>query len=120
MKTKRRGTMNRKLAVGCIALLVAGLALPGLALAEDWGHSGATPAPVKDDTRSGYWWWPTENQAGASDDELWGNRGQIYGQYQESAPPAPRKVAVAPLLRRRTCATTRAVTWLPVQTRSDR
>ncbi|MCP4641917.1 MAG: hypothetical protein GY851_15860, partial [bacterium] len=23
-----------------------------------WGNTGATPAVVKDATRSGYWWWP--------------------------------------------------------------
>jgi len=43
-----------------------------------WGNSGATPAPYKDATRSGYWWWPTEPASNAGDTELWGNRGKIF------------------------------------------
>lgn len=51
-----------------------------------WGQSGATPAPVKDANRSGYWWWPTEPASNAGDAELWGNRGVVYGMYQEPTP----------------------------------
>ncbi len=53
-----------------------------------WGKSGATPAPVKDAVRSGYWWWPTQPKANANDAELWGNRGVVYAQY------APAKAEV--------------------------
>ena len=58
-----------------------------------WGNSGATPEPVKDCTRSGYWWWPTEPKSNAGDTELWGNRGVVYAQWEKpeikSDPPPP-------------------------------
>ncbi len=59
-----------------------------------WGQSGATPAPVKDPVRSGYWWWPTEPASNAGDAELWGNRGVVYHIYEpapkvETPPPPP-------------------------------
>lgn len=57
-----------------------------------WGNTGATPAPVKDATRSGYWWWPTEPASNAGDAELWGNRGIVYAQYQEPTPPAAKVI----------------------------
>ena len=54
---------------------------------------GAKADPVKDDTRSGYWWWPTEPASNADDKELWGNRGVVYSQLaakpEPPAPPAP-------------------------------
>jgi len=43
-----------------------------------WWGAPATPEPVKDATRSGYWWWPTEAASNTDDGELWGNRGLIY------------------------------------------
>lgn len=61
-----------------------------------WGQSGATPAPVKDSVRSGYWWWPTEAASNTDDGELWGNRGVVYAQYQEpkaEEPKVPPQVA---------------------------
>lgn len=67
-----------------------------------WGQSGATPAPVKDESRSGYWWWPTEPTANADDSELWGNRGVVYSMYTEPTvtppppPPPPNKVVTEP------------------------
>ena len=57
-----------------------------------WAQSGATPAPVKDSSRSGYWWWPTTPASNANDSELWGNRGIVYSMYSP-APPAPPEVA---------------------------
>jgi len=57
-----------------------------------WAQSGAKADPVKDDTRSGYWWWPTEAASNTDDKELWGNRGVVYGAYApktEVATPAP-------------------------------
>ncbi len=80
------------------ALAVSLLLIGGKALAyepkvwEDlswWGQSGSTPGPYKDPVRSGYWWWPTEPAANPEDAELWGNRGVVYGMYEEVAPPPP-------------------------------
>lgn len=65
-----------------------------------WGQSGATPAPVKDAVRSGYWWWPTKPVSNSNDSELWGNRGVVYAQYHEKvaepAPPPPPPPAQPP------------------------
>ncbi|MBI5092796.1 MAG: OmpA family protein [Candidatus Hydrogenedentes bacterium] len=58
-----------------------------------WGLSGAKPLPVKDATRSGYWWWPKEPVSNANDSELWGNRGKVF--HNVYAPPADKKVAAA-------------------------
>lgn len=54
-----------------------------------WGTSGSTPGPVKDATRSGYWWWPTEPASNVGDSELWGNRGLVYSSYAPTPPPPP-------------------------------
>ncbi len=59
-----------------------------------WAQSEATPGPVKDAARSGYWWWPKEPASNAGDAELWGNRGVVYGMYEEKeevklTPPPP-------------------------------
>ena len=57
MKTFYRG--------GLLFAIVAILTLSPFASASamddlSWfGNTGATAAPVKDDTYSGYWWWPT-------------------------------------------------------------
>jgi len=60
-----------------------------------WGNTGATPAPVQDATRSGYWWWPTEAASNADDSELWGNRGIVYHIWEPAAEvaeaPAPQE-----------------------------
>ncbi|MCM8779648.1 MAG: OmpA family protein [Candidatus Omnitrophica bacterium] len=40
----------------------------------NWWPTDAQPAPIKDDKRSGYWWWP--KQPGTV--TPWGNRGYIY------------------------------------------
>jgi OOP family OmpA-OmpF porin len=83
------------------ALAVALLGMSTIALADTpgraddndlswWGKSGATPAPYKDETRSGYWWWPTEPASNADDGELWGNRGIVYHIYSpDVTPPQP-------------------------------
>lgn len=59
-----------------------------------WWPTDAKPAPVKDDTRGGYWWWPKEpGKVGP----LWGNRGYIYvykiifDYKSEELPPAKPK-----------------------------
>lgn len=87
-----------------LTLAVAMVTLGGSAFAQGkvwddlswWGQSGATPAPVKDCTRSGYWWWPKDPKSNADDTELWGNRGVVYAQYAEKAPEPPKPPAPAP------------------------
>jgi len=91
-----------------ITLAVALLAVSGSAFAQGkvwddlswWGQSGATPAPVKDAVRSGYWWWPTTAKSNANDSELWGNRGVVYAQYADvklaAAPPVAPPPPPAP------------------------
>ena len=54
-----------------------------------WGNSGSTPDPVKDETRAGYWWYPTQPASNAGDAELWGNRGKIFHTWTPPAPPIP-------------------------------
>lgn len=56
----------------------------------EWWPTDATPAPVKDEDRGGYWWWPT-NPGKVTP---WGNRGYIYvykiifDYKEETLPPA--------------------------------
>lgn len=45
-----------------------------LARRFSWWPTDAKPAPVKDEARSGYWWWP--DQPGEA--RPWGNQGFIY------------------------------------------
>lgn len=63
-----------------------------------WATSGATPDPVKDAVRSGYWWWPTEPASNVDDSEAWGNRGVVYHIWQpaEKIAPPPPAPPVAP------------------------
>ena len=61
-----------------------------------WAQSGATPAPVKDNTRSGYWWRPTTPPANAGPNTIWGNRGVVYGTYAPPAPERPKPPAPKP------------------------
>jgi len=82
-----------------VALLAGGSAVAQGKVWDDlswWGKSGATPAPVKDCTRSGYWWWPTEPKSNADDKELWGNRGVVYAQYQEEVKKEEKKAEPPP------------------------
>lgn len=79
-----------------LALAAAMLAVGGTADAAQmwddmswWGNTGATPEPVQDPTRSGYWWWPTVPASNAGDQELWGNRGIVYSMWEKPEPPAP-------------------------------
>jgi len=66
-----------------------------------WWPTDAKPAPVKDEVRGGYWWWPT--QPGTSSGQLWGNRGYIYVykvifDYKEEELPAPKPQELRPSL----------------------
>lgn len=40
-----------------------------------WWPTDAKPAPVKDEVKGGYWWWPAKT---GSVKDLWGNRGYVY------------------------------------------
>ena len=62
-----------------------------------WAQSGATPGPVKDSARAGYWWWPTEPASNADDSELWGNRGVVYSSLDEPAPEPPSGQGPTPI-----------------------
>ncbi len=61
----------------------AGINFPKVKTREDeilakrfaWWPSDATPAPYKDESRSGFWWWPTT--PGESKGP-WGNQGFVY------------------------------------------
>ncbi|MCA9396899.1 MAG: OmpA family protein [Candidatus Omnitrophica bacterium] len=68
-----------------------------------WWPTDAKPGAVKDDERSGYWWYPTT----PGQIEPWGNRGYIYVykiifDYQSDDLPAPKQEELRPslLLRR--------------------
>ncbi|MCH7959351.1 MAG: OmpA family protein [Candidatus Hydrogenedentes bacterium] len=81
-----------KIRTVCFALAVCTLlCTPALSAQESatddkawWGQSGATPEPVKDSVRDGYWWWPTDSKSNEADAELWGNRGVPYGDPAEA------------------------------------
>ncbi|TBR14997.1 LysM peptidoglycan-binding domain-containing protein [bacterium] len=55
-----------------------------------WWPTDAKPAPIKDQERQGYWWWPKE----PGTTKLWGNRGYVYvykiifDYKEEELPPA--------------------------------
>lgn len=60
-----------------------------------WWPTDAQPAPVKDEERGGYWWWP--NKPGKVG-PLWGNRGYCYVRKvifdyksEELPPPKPQE-----------------------------
>jgi outer membrane protein OmpA-like peptidoglycan-associated protein len=61
-----------------------------------WAQSGAKADPVKDSTRDGYWWWPTDPVSNADDGELWGNRGVVYSNFTPKAPEPPAPPVAAP------------------------
>jgi len=70
----------------------------------DWWPTDAKPAPVKDETKGGYWWWPTEpGQQGP----LWGNRGYVYVykvifdyRSDELQPPKPQEMRASLLIKK--------------------
>ena len=65
-----------------------------------WWPTDATPGPVKDEERGGYWWWPTmPGNVGP----LWGNRGWVYVykiifDYKEEELPPPKPQELRPSL----------------------
>jgi len=103
-----------------IAILLIFVFLTGLSFASDreerrkkelddlqkkfvWWPTDATPAPVKDPERGGYWWWPTQpGKIGP----LWGNRGYVYVykiifdyKAEELPPPKPQELRPSLLIR---------------------
>ncbi len=65
-----------------------------------WWPTDAKPAPVKDQARGGYWWWP---EAPGTVSPLWGNRGYCYVNkvifdYKEEELPAPKPKEMRPSL----------------------
>lgn len=69
-----------------------------------WWPTDATPAPVEDAERGGYWWWPdTPGKTGP----LWGNRGYVYVRKiifdykaDELPPPKPRELRPSLLIKK--------------------
>ncbi len=49
-----------------------------LARKFQWWPTDAQPSPVKDENRSGYWWWPDQPGAGSTTTAPWGNQGYVY------------------------------------------
>lgn len=94
--------MKKFVTVAMIAVLALSMASVASAAARQWddlswwGNSGATPTPLKDAERSGYWWWPTDPASNSGDTELWGNRGVVYAMYAPPPPPPPPVTQSAP------------------------
>ncbi len=69
----------------------------------DWWPTDAQPAPVRDEVRGGYWWWPTRPGTGTP----WGNRGYVYVykiiydyKAEELPPPKPMEPRPSLLIRK--------------------
>lgn len=69
----------------------------------DWWPTDATPGPVKDENRGGYWWWPIE----PGKIRPWGNRGYIYVykiifdyREEELPPPEPQELRPSLLIKK--------------------
>jgi len=101
--------MRKALVCALAVAFLSGSAFAGGKVWDDlswWGQSGATPGVVEDTGAAGcmnigprvgyYWWWPKEPASNQNDGELWGNRGVVYGMYEEPAPPEPPKAAEPP------------------------
>ncbi|MFA5362926.1 MAG: OmpA family protein [Candidatus Omnitrophota bacterium] len=103
-------TITYILALGMTALFFSGCALDreskrkaeleSMQKQFNWWPTDAKPAPVKDENRQGYWWWP--KQAGTVK-EGWGNRGYCYlykviFDYKEEELPPPQPQEMRPSL----------------------
>lgn len=67
----------------------------------DWWPTDATPGPVVDAKKGGYWWMPT--RPGPKSGDVWGNRGYLYVRkvifdYKEEDLPAPKPNEMRPSL----------------------
>jgi len=70
-----------------------------------WWPTDAKPAPVRDEVRGGYWWWP--NRPSEKSPSVWGNRGYCYVRkviydYKEDElpPPEPQEMRPSLLIRK--------------------
>ncbi len=70
-----------------------------------WWPTDAKPAPVRDEVRGGYWWWPA--RPGEKSPSVWGNRGYCYVRkviydYKEDElpPPQPQELRPSLLIRK--------------------
>lgn len=70
--------MRRCIAVIALALLLSAIASADVAY-DSWPNAAASPAPVKDESREGYWWWPQTPTTSDTDKSVWGNHGVVYG-----------------------------------------
>lgn len=77
----------KKLVLVGFAVIISSLVVSGCTTARtdnagpdlSWWPTDATPQPVEDQQRGGYWWWPAQQPEGdTADAEQWGNRGYIY------------------------------------------
>jgi len=69
----------------------------------EWWPTDATPGPVKDEKKGGYWWWPKT----PGEMRPWGNRGYvyvykiIYDYKEEELPPAaPQELRPSLLIKK--------------------
>jgi len=69
----------------------------------EWWPTDATPGPVRDENRGGYWWWPIE----PGKIRPWGNRGYIYVykiifdyKEEELPPPEPQELRPSLLIKK--------------------
>ncbi|OIO39102.1 MAG: hypothetical protein AUJ75_01830 [Candidatus Omnitrophica bacterium CG1_02_49_10] len=65
-----------------------------------WWPTDAKPAPVQDEVKGGYWWWPEKP---GEVKRLWGNRGWVYVRkiifdYREEELPPPKEQELRPSL----------------------
>ncbi|MBN1870972.1 MAG: LysM peptidoglycan-binding domain-containing protein [Candidatus Omnitrophica bacterium] len=70
----------------------------------EWWPTDATPAPVEDEKRGGYWWWPDDP---GTVGPLWGNRGYVYVRKiiydykaDELPPPKPKELRPSLLIKK--------------------
>ena len=69
-----------------------------------WWPTDAKPGPVKDENRSGYWWWPSKP---GTSGPVWGNRGYCYMykiifdyKSEELPPPKPKEMRPSLLIKK--------------------
>lgn len=70
--------MRRVIGMIALGLLISAMASADVTY-DSWPNAVASPAPVKDDARDGYWWWPKALENADADKSVWGNRGVVFG-----------------------------------------
>jgi len=81
------GTMKLTIAAFALGSLLSAMASADIAY-ESWPNIAASPAPVKDEARDGYWWWPQGPSTADANKSVWGNHGVVYG-LGHATPPIP-------------------------------